>query len=167
MDSSLHTRGNFSTVQCNWQAGTHILTPFTHAPASWVLCFTQYNPDFLRASLDLHKFSKFKRNNPAWRKWRQTSLTFFSFIESVKATIFLKDTPLSTEKGGSWVNVKSDSNWPAAQYNLEITEIQPHLKTTVSLSDCPTTNWDLLCLNPLGSGIIFKTLCFLFIIYVS
>ena len=68
----------------------------------------------------------------------QTSLTFFSFIESVKATIFLKDTSLSTEKGGSWVNVKSDSNWPGAQYNLEITEIQPHLKTTVSPPDCPT-----------------------------
>ena len=70
----------------------------------------------------------------------QTSLTFFSFIESVKATIFLKDTSLSTEKGGSWVNVKSDLNWPGAQYNLEITEIQPHLKTTVSPSDCPTSN---------------------------
>ena len=66
-------------------------------------------------------------------------MTFFSFIESVKATIFLKDASLSTEKGGSWVNVKSDSNWPAAQYNLEITEIQPHLKTTVSLSR-PTLN---------------------------
>ena len=68
----------------------------------------------------------------------QTSLTFFSFIESVKATIFLKDASLSTEKGGSWVNVKSELNWPGAQYNLEITEIQPHLKTTVSPSDCPT-----------------------------
>ena len=68
----------------------------------------------------------------------QTSLTFFSFIESVKATIFLKDTSLSTEKGGSWVNVKSDLNWPGAQYNLEITETQPHLKTTVSPSGCPS-----------------------------
>ena len=74
----------------------------------------------------------------------QTSLTFFSLIESVKATIFLKDTSLSTEKGGSWVNVKSDLNWPGAQYNLEITEIQPHLKTTVSPPDCPTSNHQVL-----------------------
>ena len=78
----------------------------------------------------------------------QTSLTFFSFIESVKATIFLKDTSLSTEKGGSWVNVKSDLNWPGAQYNLEITEIQPHLKTTVSPSDCPTSNFQALSSIP-------------------
>ena len=49
-------------------------------------------------------------------------------------SVFLKDSSLSTEKGGSWVNVKSDSNWPGAQHNLEITEIQTHLKTTVQRS---------------------------------
>ena len=53
----------------------------------------------------------------------------------MRGSVFLKDSSLSTEKGGSWVNVKSDLNWPGAQYNLEITEIQPHLKTTVQRSD--------------------------------
>ena len=52
----------------------------------------------------------------------------------MRASVFLKDSSLSTEKGGSWVNVKSDSNWPGAQHNLEITEIQTHLKTTVQRS---------------------------------
>ena len=35
------------------------------------------------------------------------------------------------EKGGSWVNVRMTEIVPGPGYNLEITQIQKHLKTTV------------------------------------
>ena len=48
------------------------------------------------------------------------------------------------EKGGSWVNAKNDLNCPVAQYNLEITQIQSHLKTTVPVSTVSQLSLELL-----------------------
>ena len=70
-------------------------------------------------------------------------LTFFSFIGhfSWLPTNFGEGHLIITWKGGSWVNVKNDWSWPAAENNLEITEIQSHLETTdSSLLNPPATS---------------------------